>query len=603
MSIIGLNASAFQYNYASFRFRNALHLSKLNCNQMSASQEKILILLEKADKIPEIRTSIGVLSRYARFDIYSFDNENNYEGSKPELIALYSDDIEEINKIKLRYNSNNAIWVLVSSKMNRETRIQFLHQGFINVITPEASRKTLRRILTSMSRDATSVSKSKRVLLKAESQLEQLAGDIPDVYLEMERNGLIIDASPSSFQLLGIKPNKLIGYMLTDIGVSGREQIAVLNAVSQGRRYTTELVLKNKNGIEYRCTLIADNNMRSLKPGVSFYCLIRLIEPVEEISEKTQKPTIQQPVIVVRNGIISELKGGAEVIFNSDAIQGQLWTSFYVEIPIPENAFGKTQTDSNSDLVAITDKQGVLRYFKILSANQLDIGITEYSMEDISDILNHLRIRLIQQMENEEKNRRKISDEIRDDMGALISVGKLLIERIVSSEIQQPTDENEPAQTSVFALLEKTYNRLKAISNEIYPSVILQFGIEAALKQCVEKNIGQEQFSIQWNVTPKGLRTSETTEIALFRIFEDAVRFASKVKAVEMIATIEEKGNVLAMRVNILMNNEIRNNPENQYSFIEFKKNVEVKLFALQGKLLSDIINEKMFTFDFRIPV
>ncbi len=569
---------------------------------MNTSPEKILILLENADKIPEIRNSIGVLSRYARFDIYSFGDENKKK-LKPELIALYSDDIEDIDKIRLRYEYSNAIWVLVSSNITREARVRFLHQGFISVVTPEASRKTLRKILTSMSRDVSLVNKSKRVLLKTENQLKQLAGDIPDVYLEMGRNGLIVDASPSSYQLLGIQPEKLVGYMLSDIGVSGREQIAILNSMGQGKRYSSEITLKNKSKVEYRCSIIADTNMRSRKVGVAFYCLIRLIEPIANMPAIPAKNSAKQTVVVVKNGVVFELQNGAEKIFDSNETIGVRWHDFLVEIAVDTIASRNSLPDINSDLFAIQDKNGVLRYFKIVSTNQIGLETIECTIEDISEIINHLRLSLKRQMELVELSRRKISDEIRDDMGALISVGKMLIERIVSNDIQQIPDENQPAQSSIFVLLEKAYNRLKAISNEIYPSVIGQFGLEAAMTQFIGKNGEQKPLKIQLQVSPKGFRTDETTEISIYRIFEEAVWFALKVEAAEVSIYLDGHSNLLKFRVIVYMHNKIINIPETIDALMEFKKSVEVKLFVIKGKLLSDIINEKMFTFDFRILV
>lgn len=575
---------------------------------MHASQEKILILLEKADKIPEIRNSIGVLSRYARFDLYSFTANGNESGiDHPELIALYSDDFDEVSRIRSQYGGANTLWVLVTSNISRESKNNFLNQGFISVVAPEASRKTLRKILTGLSRNISSVHKSKRVLLKNENQLQQLAGNIPDVYLEMERNGLIIDASPSCFHLLGIQPGKLIGHMLTDIGVSGREQIAVLNSIAKNQRYSSEIILKAKNDSLYRCSLIADTNMRSKKPAVAFYCLIRMVGPVDpamQIIPTKTSSSHSHLIIEVRNGIVAQLSNDAENIFEASGIVGQKWNFLKIDIDIPENAFGRNQSETTSDLLALTDKQGEYRYFKIISEKPNHVGGIEYTLQDVSEILTHLRVRMVQLFEREEKTRQAISDEIRDDMGALISVGKMLIERIVGLDTppSNPSDD-EQGQISVFSLLERTYNKLKIISNEIYPSVIQQFGLESAMNQFVEKAINKLPCKLQLSCRPKAFRTHATTEIMIFRVFEESVQFASKAQAAEMSVSFEGRNDHVLLKINIFMNEEIRNTPENFEFFMQLKRSIEMKLFTFRGRLISDIINEKLFTFDFIIPI
>jgi signal transduction histidine kinase len=343
--------------------------------------------------------------------------------------------------------------------------------------------------------------------------------------------------------------------------------------------------------------------MRSLKVGVAFYCLIRLIEPITNVPAIQEKNSAKQTVVVVKNGVVFGLQNGAEKIFDSNETIGVRWHDFLVEIAVDTIASRNSLPDINTDLLAIQDKNGVMRYFKIVSTNQIDLETIECTIEDISEIINHLRLSLKRQMELVELSRRKISDEIRDDMGALISVGKMLIERIVSNDIQQIPDENQPAQSSIFVLLEKAYNRLKAISNKIYPSVIGQFGLEAAMTQFIGKNGEQKPLKIQLQVSPKGFRTDETTEISIYRIFEEAVWFALKVEAAEVSIYLDGHSNLLKFRVIVYMHNKIRNIPETIDALMEFKKSVEVKLFVIKGKLLSDIINEKMFTFDFRILV
>ncbi|MCU0338620.1 MAG: sensor histidine kinase [Spirosomaceae bacterium] len=130
-------------------------------------------------------------------------------------------------------------------------------------------------------------------------------------------------------------------------------------------------------------------------------------------------------------------------------------------------------------------------------------------------------------MASAEAERRRIAQDLHDDVGALLSVTKLTFNALYSRLGSK--EEAERLATQVREALDETISHVRRISRELVPTTLERFGLSAAL----------QEFTARSNVSPAtrltfGLNGDENhrlapqTELMLYRVAQELINNALK---------------------------------------------------------------------------
>jgi signal transduction histidine kinase len=130
---------------------------------------------------------------------------------------------------------------------------------------------------------------------------------------------------------------------------------------------------------------------------------------------------------------------------------------------------------------------------------------------------NHQQALLQSSIDIMETERRRIAQDLHDEIGASLTALK-----IYSGQIAQTTDN----QTDIIeinqqsrALIEKTIQNVRIITRDLLPATLEHFGLEVAIQESIEQLNHQATTQVIFNhQIPKGQRLAATIELALYRI-------------------------------------------------------------------------------------
>jgi PAS domain S-box-containing protein len=126
-------------------------------------------------------------------------------------------------------------------------------------------------------------------------------------------------------------------------------------------------------------------------------------------------------------------------------------------------------------------------------------------------------------LNGQEEERKRLARELHDGIGQLLSALKIQLSmQAVSAEIQRSVD----------LIMRETVR----INNNLMPLVLQDFGLEAGLRQLIEKNRELSQADMYFYCDLKGMRFSPELEIGVFRITQEATSNALKYAQAQQIS-------------------------------------------------------------------
>ncbi len=131
-------------------------------------------------------------------------------------------------------------------------------------------------------------------------------------------------------------------------------------------------------------------------------------------------------------------------------------------------------------------------------------------------------------LDSEEAERRRIAQDLHDDIGVMLSLTKMSMNQLqVNLKKQQATE--EPSLLKAKSLLDETITHVRKITRELVPTTLEQFGLEAAIEEFAGKLDQSSGLTIFFNESQQPLpRQSQKTELSLFRIVQELVNNAVK---------------------------------------------------------------------------
>jgi two-component system NarL family sensor kinase len=155
--------------------------------------------------------------------------------------------------------------------------------------------------------------------------------------------------------------------------------------------------------------------------------------------------------------------------------------------------------------------------------NQRRLRQKKRALEEKQQLLNrinqHQEELLNTTMTAQEKERKRIAVELHDGLGGLLSTIKLNLDTY-SNKLQKKPERDELIHS--ISMLDEVCADLRTISHNMMPGVLMKMGLIAATKDFVGKVNGAGNLKIHFEAHELFQRLEETTEIALFRVIQEA---------------------------------------------------------------------------------
>jgi len=165
--------------------------------------------------------------------------------------------------------------------------------------------------------------------------------------------------------------------------------------------------------------------------------------------------------------------------------------------------------------------------------------IVEATLRESERQLHHLAAQILQVQEQE---RGRISRELHDDLGQSLLVIKLIMRKVshaLSSADVTVREDLEHALEQLDILIDK----VRRISHNLSPAVLEDLGLEAALESLVRDFSANEEVKFSLDLEKVSPFLSQTVQLAVYRIFQEALTNISKHAAASEVNMQISRGN------------------------------------------------------------
>jgi two-component system NarL family sensor kinase len=132
-------------------------------------------------------------------------------------------------------------------------------------------------------------------------------------------------------------------------------------------------------------------------------------------------------------------------------------------------------------------------------------------------------------LSSEESERRRIAQDLHDDIGTMLSLTKLSLNQL-SKSIKKDEDMSADSPLSRSqALVEETILQVRRITRDLVPTTLEQFGLAAAIDEFIHRLQAGSSLSVNFQCDAESIpRQSKQIELMLFRITQELVHNAIK---------------------------------------------------------------------------
>lgn len=164
--------------------------------------------------------------------------------------------------------------------------------------------------------------------------------------------------------------------------------------------------------------------------------------------------------------------------------------------------------------------------------------------------LNGLRYKIQQNIINatlsgQEMERKKIAYFLHDNISALLSTAGIHL-----SILNSKTDPKNEELTKTIALLNEAHDKVRDLSHDLIPALLVRFGLFYAVEDVCEKNSNSKLQVDYESSVDKEKRYSDEFEIKIFFIISELINNIIKHSAASMAkVSIDQNGNLLTIKV------------------------------------------------------
>lgn len=145
----------------------------------------------------------------------------------------------------------------------------------------------------------------------------------------------------------------------------------------------------------------------------------------------------------------------------------------------------------------------------------------------------------------QENERKRISEELHDGLGQMMSAVKLNV-----AALEDNLKEKNPQFNNAIQLIDDSCRELRNISHNMMPGILIKAGLVPAVKEFVDKINSSGAISISVEAEESKVRLGDTIEINFFRIIQELINNIIKyAKATQVQVTITMEENILSIMI------------------------------------------------------
>ncbi|HEV7379412.1 MAG TPA: sensor histidine kinase [Dyadobacter sp.] len=147
----------------------------------------------------------------------------------------------------------------------------------------------------------------------------------------------------------------------------------------------------------------------------------------------------------------------------------------------------------------------------------------------LSDIeKNHSRLLLDTALNSEETERRRIAQDLHDDIGTMLSLTKLSLNQL-GKTLGDSGEKNEQIMKKTQSLVEETILHVRRITRDLVPTTLERFGLAEAIDEFIHKLEEGNNLAITFHPGTEELpRQGQKIELTIYRIMQELVNNAIK---------------------------------------------------------------------------
>lgn len=150
----------------------------------------------------------------------------------------------------------------------------------------------------------------------------------------------------------------------------------------------------------------------------------------------------------------------------------------------------------------------------------------EKNLRDVEK--NYQRMLLDTALNSEEAERRRIAQDLHDDIGTMLSLTKLSLNQLYKN-MNRDDSRSEFTLHKAQSLVEETIIHVRRITRDLVPTTLEQFGLVAAIEEFIHRLSDNLSLTVHFQCDAENIpRLAPKVELALYRIMQELVNNAIK---------------------------------------------------------------------------
>lgn len=184
--------------------------------------------------------------------------------------------------------------------------------------------------------------------------------------------------------------------------------------------------------------------------------------------------------------------------------------------------------------IEIKEKQGLIKNIIIVSILLLLgfsflVGYIFYRKKQVeqkaklnAEIANQKDLRAKAVIEAEEKERRRIAQDLHDGVGQLLSATKLNLSNLESKLTLQNENEKSALETAI-SLVDDSVKEVRAVSHNMMPNTLIKLGLASAVREFITKLGHAPSLKVDLEIVGLDSRLDNKIETVLYRVIQELV--------------------------------------------------------------------------------
>jgi PAS domain S-box-containing protein len=401
----------------------------------------------------------------------------------------------------------------------------------------------------SVGRDITKRKLAEEALKESEEKFRELADSVTDVFFAMDKDLKYIYWNKASENLTGIPEKDVIGKSLYEIFPDTLETRRAGNIyldvfrTQQPQNFINRYQIKNK---EHYFEINAYPSKKGLSVFVTDITERKQVEEELKQSEKRLRSLADaafEGIVFHKEGIIlrnneqfSEMCG-----YGPDELLGENIISLLVapeakEFVVeqitggregPYEAIGVRKNGTKFSM-EIRAREAELEGQKIRVATVMDITERKQGEEQLRKSHRLLRNLAASLSEAEERERKRLAQELHDQVGQTLSALGINLNLIRSQISKKSLKIADHRIEDSLELLKKTTESMRTVMSDLRPSVLDDYGLLAGIRWYSEKFSGRTNITVEIHGEELKPRLPMSVETTMFRIYQEALTNIAK---------------------------------------------------------------------------